>query len=76
MKDSYKFTYDKKDRESLQTTYEGFKKWYIETYGKNTPSRKEFQAYIQNLDKIKLVNGIIIGIKYSGNDLGDEDAKD
>jgi P4 family phage/plasmid primase-like protien len=75
IKDNMKITGEKRDKESVQVAYEGFKGWYKSSYSNNIPGRKEFTAYLSSVDKIKIINGFIIGATLNFNGMEDDESE-
>ena len=72
MGEEIEITGEFKDKMTLQLLYDGFKT-YVKGSGTGLiPSRKEFEEYLKNMDKIKVTNGIIMGAKQKEIELDDD----
>ena len=61
--ENYEITSKNKDRLPLQIIYDSFKNYIKSMGGVAIPARKEFEEFIKNNDRLKLINGTIIGAK-------------
>lgn len=64
LEESFKFTKDETDTESISFVYDAFVAWYKSSYGGQEPPRKRFVEYLEK-NKIKHDKQNILGIKYA-----------
>jgi P4 family phage/plasmid primase-like protien len=63
LSDQFIITGANKDKVSQQSIYDSFKGWYRNGNNTSPPDKKEFMNYILGVDKLKVINGYIVGIK-------------
>ena len=63
IKEYYTITGEMKDKESMVGLYECFKGWYKGTYNSSIPAKKDVQGYLMNMEKVKVLNGMVMGLK-------------